>query len=53
MAASSMTTQMGSKIDIDRKPRGGPDAAWLDRRLRTDRLEYLDRDDVDIASSAA
>jgi SAM-dependent methyltransferase len=28
-------------------PRGGPDASWLDRRLQTDRLEYLDRDDVD------
>jgi SAM-dependent methyltransferase len=28
-------------------PRGGPDASWLDRRLHTDRLEYLDRDDVD------
>ncbi|GKT37273.1 methyltransferase domain-containing protein, partial [Aduncisulcus paluster] len=28
-------------------PRGGPDASWLDRRLQTSRLEYLDRDDVD------
>ncbi len=28
-------------------PRGGPDACWLDRMLQTDRLEYLDRDDVD------
>lgn len=28
-------------------PRGGFDASWLDRRLQTDRLEYLDRDDVD------
>jgi hypothetical protein len=28
-------------------PRGGPDASWVDRRLQTDRLEYLDRDDVD------
>ncbi|WP_101947571.1 methyltransferase domain-containing protein [Mycobacterium sp. 3519A] len=28
-------------------PRGGPNASWLDRRLQTDRLEYLDRDDVD------
>src|ERR1700722_16954369 len=26
-------------------PRGGPDAAWLDRPLQTDRLEYLYRDD--------
>ncbi|MHC9294296.1 methyltransferase domain-containing protein [Mycobacterium sp. LTG2003] len=28
-------------------PRGGPDASWLSRRLQTERLEYLDRDDVD------
>jgi hypothetical protein len=34
-------------IDIDRMPGGGPDASWVDRRLQTDRLEYLDRDDVD------
>jgi SAM-dependent methyltransferase len=34
-------------IDIETMPRGGPDASWLDRRLQTDRLEYLDRDDVD------
>ncbi len=27
-------------------PRGGFDASWLDRRLQTDRPEYLDRDDV-------
>lgn len=33
--------------DIANMPRGGPDASRLDRRLRTDRLEYLDRDDVD------
>lgn len=33
--------------DIISMPRGGPDASWLDRRLQTDRLEYLDRDDVD------
>lgn len=33
--------------DISSMPRGGPDASWLDRRLQTDRLEYLDRDDVD------
>ena len=33
--------------DIDRMPRGGPDASCLDRLLQTDRLEYLDRDDVD------
>jgi SAM-dependent methyltransferase len=34
-------------FDIDGMSRGGPDASWLDRRLQTDRLEYLDRDDVD------
>ena len=28
-------------------PRGGPDASCVDRLLQTDRLEYLDRDDVD------
>ena len=36
-------------FDVDRMPRGGPDASWLDRRLQTDRLPYLDRgggDDV-------
>ncbi|MBA0046607.1 methyltransferase domain-containing protein [Mycobacterium sp. NPDC050853] len=33
--------------DISSMPRGGPNASWLDRRLQTDRLEYLDRDDVD------
>ena len=33
--------------DIASMPRGGPDASWLDRRLQTNRLEYLDRDDVD------
>lgn len=39
---------MASKIvDIDRMPRGGPDASCIDRLLQTDRLEYLDRDDVD------
>ena len=34
-------------VDIDRMPRGGPDASCLDRLLQTDRREYLDRDDVD------
>jgi len=34
-------------VDIDRMPRGGPDASCVDRLLETDRLEYLDRDDVD------
>jgi SAM-dependent methyltransferase len=32
-------------FDIDSMPRGGPDASWLDRRLQTDRQEYLYRDD--------
>jgi len=35
-----------STLDIDRMPRGGPDASCVDRLLQTDRLEYLDRDDV-------
>jgi ubiquinone/menaquinone biosynthesis C-methylase UbiE len=33
--------------DIATMPRGGFDASCLDRLLQTDRLEYLDRDDVD------
>jgi len=33
-------------MDIATMPRGGFDASWLDRRLQTDRPEYLDRDDV-------
>lgn len=33
--------------DIEHMPRGGPNASCLDRLLETDRLEYLDRDDVD------
>jgi SAM-dependent methyltransferase len=33
--------------DLTTMPRGGFDASWLDRRLQTDRPEYLDRDDVD------
>ena len=37
----------GEIVDIDRMPRGGPTASCLDRLLETDRLEYLDRDDVD------
>jgi ubiquinone/menaquinone biosynthesis C-methylase UbiE len=37
----------GMTLDIVSMPRGGPDASWLDRRLQTNRLEYLDRDDVD------
>lgn len=43
-----MMVDMGTDIsDIASMPRGGPDASWLDRHLQTDRLEYLDRDDVD------
>ncbi|ORB11881.1 class I SAM-dependent methyltransferase [Mycobacterium noviomagense] len=39
---------MGTQItDIESMPSGGPDASWLDRRLQTRRLEYLDRDDVE------
>jgi SAM-dependent methyltransferase len=38
-----MTTE--KIFDIDSMPRGGPEASWLDRRLQTDRLEYLYRDD--------
>jgi phospholipid N-methyltransferase len=34
-------------FDIDSMPRGGPDASWLNRRLQTDRVEYLYRDGVD------
>ncbi|UXA06953.1 methyltransferase domain-containing protein [Mycobacterium sp. SMC-2] len=33
--------------EIASMPRGGPDASWLDRRLQTARLEYLDREDAD------
>jgi hypothetical protein len=37
-----MMDHMASEIfDIDSMPRGGPDASCLDRRLQTDRLEYL------------
>src|SRR6185312_6491000 len=43
-----MMVAMDSRTgDIVNMPRGGPDASWLDRRLQTDRLEYLDRDDDD------
>ncbi|MCV7234730.1 class I SAM-dependent methyltransferase [Mycobacterium branderi] len=34
-------------FDIASMPRGGPNASCLDRRLETQRPEYLDRDDVD------
>jgi len=40
-----MMAYMAQSItDIDRMPRGGPDASCVDRLLQTDRLEYLDRD---------
>lgn len=38
-----------SRVEIESMPRGGPDASCLDRLLETDRLEYLDRDDIDDA----
>jgi SAM-dependent methyltransferase len=43
-----MMAYMGSQtVDIESMPRGGPDASCVDRLLQTDRLEYIDRDDVD------
>ncbi|MEV3905044.1 class I SAM-dependent methyltransferase [Mycobacterium sp. NPDC050551] len=42
-----MGRMVSETLDIDNMPRGGPDASWLDRRMQTDRLEYLDRDDAD------
>ena len=42
-----MAYMSSENVDIDRMPRGGPDASWLDRRLETGCQEYLDRDDVD------
>jgi SAM-dependent methyltransferase len=48
-----MMAYMGQPItDIDRMPRGGPDASCLDRLLQTDRPEYLDRDS-DLSADAA
>jgi hypothetical protein len=41
-----MVYMAAKTADIDRMPRGGPDASCLDRLLQTDRPEYLDRDDV-------
>jgi SAM-dependent methyltransferase len=38
--------EKGMDEAIATMPRGGPEASWLDRRLQTDALEYLDRDDV-------
>src|SRR5579875_665306 len=47
-ATSSMMAYMGTRtFDIATMPRGGPNASCLDRRLETQRPEYLDRDDVD------
>ncbi|BBZ43985.1 class I SAM-dependent methyltransferase [Mycobacterium parmense] len=40
------TTTALDRTTIAQMPRGGPDASWLDRRMQTDTLEYLDRDDV-------
>lgn len=34
-------------IDIEKLPRGGPAASWLDRKFQTTRLEFLDREDID------
>lgn len=45
-----MNTVRTPVADIDQMPRGGPDASWLDRRLETDCLGYLDREDVDDAA---
>ena len=42
-----MATMGGGIESIESMPRGGPNASWLSRRLQTNRLEYLDRDDVD------
>jgi len=45
-----MMVHMDSAIsgvpNLSTMPRGGPRASCLDRLLQTDRLEYLDRDDV-------
>src|SRR3954468_23881255 len=40
----SQTGDIQAISDIDRMPRGGPDASCLDRLLQTDLPEYLDRD---------
>ena len=53
----SQTADIGAgrpaTFDIDRMPRGGPDASCLNRLLQTDRPEYLDRDsDGDTANEA-
>jgi SAM-dependent methyltransferase len=43
----NMAAEPAASTDIAGLPRGGSSASCLDRRLETDRLEYLDRDDVD------
>ncbi|WP_405162108.1 class I SAM-dependent methyltransferase [Nocardia sp. NBC_01499] len=47
-----MTTHPNASCadSIDSMPRAGFDAGWLDRKLQTARLEYLDRDDPHLAS---
>jgi SAM-dependent methyltransferase len=48
-----MVYMTSSTADIDRMPRGGPDASCIDRLLQTDRPEYLDLDsDGDPANDA-
>lgn len=42
-----------SDVSLATMPRGGPDASCLDRLLQTDRLEYLDRDDIAPAVKAS
>ncbi|MFI6047151.1 class I SAM-dependent methyltransferase [Nocardia sp. NPDC051321] len=41
-----MSEQQSYVVDIETMPRGGPNASWLDRRMQTDVLEYIDRYDV-------
>jgi SAM-dependent methyltransferase len=43
------TCSLTDVTDLERMPRGGPDASCLDRLLETDRPEYLDRADIDPA----
>ena len=47
-----MAYMASSLVDIDRMPRGGPDASCLDRRLQTDRREISTATTSMIASSA-
>lgn len=41
-----MSEQRSYVAGIETMPRGGPKASWLDRRMQTDMLEYIDRYDV-------